>query len=722
MSYISIKGLGKPKEGFVPIRGLETGPAFDNKYGASKISFDPITKRPTLTFKKNIFKTFLSPEKVIEFEDPTRVAPSFDFTRPQEITREVLRNDRMPSSVSQAIREKVGAGYSEELDHQIALTLSGSNLGLNLEVIDKAKNRQFGTEESKLANQVISGEISLLDAQRQMAKEKGFTLPEDFRKPSAIQRWLLNAQFTKRDGTKESVLVPLTKLQEDFTKSFTRWKNPRKAVDEIFGKAKEVMVESVNELASSVVKLYASRDDIEVKTNAINAANAAVGTFFSPIGALLTVLGELPGVTPTQAAIEELMKGIDNLAHDSVTRIIDTVPNEVMDIQAKDQISESVGGAFSTIAQFATFAKIAPDFAVNAKAMYAKWVVKESVIAVAKGEKLARPQVQEILAKAEVEAVKTLKEQNPIILKDVPLDTKMGDLLEVARVRGFGEEIKFAEKPKPKEPPAPPKKIEFKPIEGLKTIEAEKPIPTKLKPLLKEAKKFETVEEFIEAQGIDKVKTEAQLTDIFNQAKGARVKEVIVEEKVPTKKKPVKEVPRKVQPGEKPTKIGKSIEAKAIEAKLTEGFSEVAGFDPKTIKEQSRLTSELISKDNARARRIVRGEESLPSEINPMSFVIAMEEFVSKNPSAELAFELANSPLVTETSIAAQTLRFAAERTQDAAIVKTQEIKKARQEAAKENTKQTKKEVSEGAKKEMKKNNLTKEEQSWNTFLEKITC
>jgi hypothetical protein len=123
-------------------------------------------------------KIYNRPAETVSVVDARRVASEFDPTIAQPITREVLRNDRLPSSASQAIREVLGAGYDEELDHQIALTLRGSNVRENLNLEDKEVNRIAGTKEAQLANKITAGEISLLDAQLQMAKEKGIKLPE----------------------------------------------------------------------------------------------------------------------------------------------------------------------------------------------------------------------------------------------------------------------------------------------------------------------------------------------------------------------------------------------------------------------------------------------------------------------------------------------------------------------------------------------------------------
>ena len=191
---------------------------------------------------------------------------------------------------------------------------------------------------------------------------------------------------------------------------------------------------------------------------------------------------------------------------------------------------------------------------------------------------------------------------------------------------------------------------------------------------------------------------------------------------VASEKTPIIETPKPVplQPGI--SKIGKDIEAKAVEARITHGFRETAQYDPTTVAEQARLSSEVINGGIDNARAIVRGEVPLPERINPAYFGKAVEEYLSKNPSADVAYELANSHLVSETSVAAQTLRFAAERDQSSASTQLAELKKSRIEKVARTTKVTESDVVRTLKKETESMNLNKAELSWNRFIDEIVC
>lgn len=177
--------------------------------------------------------------------------------------------------------------------------------------------------------------------------------------------------------------------------------------------------------------------------------------------------------------------------------------------------------------------------------------------------------------------------------------------------------------------------------------------------------------------------------------------------------------------GERGTsKIAASINQKAVEDKLTKGFENLAGYEKINIKEQAQKATDLIKTDEEGARAIIRGEKPLPDGLRGTSLITAMEERLKANPDADIAYELANSPLVTETSKAAQELRLAAERTPDSASAKLAEIKKAKVEQAggDKNLEKAKKSGILKGKAETEKINLSKEELSWQKYLDSIKC
>lgn len=175
--------------------------------------------------------------------------------------------------------------------------------------------------------------------------------------------------------------------------------------------------------------------------------------------------------------------------------------------------------------------------------------------------------------------------------------------------------------------------------------------------------------------------------------------------------------------GEGRSKIGKSIEAKAVEGKLTASFKDTAGYDQITIKDQAKRATDLIRDDIDKARAIVRGEEPLPDGLRGTALITAMEEHIKAARDGDLAYELANSPLVSMTSAAAQEMRLAAERSPDSAAAKLQEIRDAlvRRAGGEKKVAPKKRIILDRLKADTAKVNLSKEDLFWNKFLDSIS-
>ncbi len=176
------------------------------------------------------------------------------------------------------------------------------------------------------------------------------------------------------------------------------------------------------------------------------------------------------------------------------------------------------------------------------------------------------------------------------------------------------------------------------------------------------------------------------------------------------------------EPGKTPSKIAQSIEQKAVEANLTKGFEGVAGYDKITIKDQAERASKLMS-DPEQAMRVIRGEDPLPEGLRGTALVVAAEEHIKATGNARMAYELANSPLVSETSAAAQELRLAAEREPDSLTRKLQEVKQAREQAAIKkngNMKKAKATVKADIKNEIAK--AAPKVKDWAGFLQELKC
>lgn len=183
----------------------------------------------------------------------------------------------------------------------------------------------------------------------------------------------------------------------------------------------------------------------------------------------------------------------------------------------------------------------------------------------------------------------------------------------------------------------------------------------------------------------------------------------------------------KVEPTGKVSKIAKDIEIKAIEAGLTKGFGHLAEFTPITIKDQVQRAANLMTNIDE-ARSVIRGEKPLPEGLNSVALIKAMDIYARNTKNGELASELANSPLVSGTSAAAQTLRMAAEIDPLSPVKAITDVNKVLDEAAKKRLPggilnkakvDTTNKIKDEVKGEVKKVNTT---QSWKTFIESIRC
>ena len=163
----------------------------------------------------------------------------------------------------------------------------------------------------------------------------------------------------------------------------------------------------------------------------------------------------------------------------------------------------------------------------------------------------------------------------------------------------------------------------------------------------------------------------AQLKELWDKAKPVVKPEI----------KP-KETP-KLETGKTPSKVAKSIEAKAIERKLTTGFKSLAGYNKKTVAGQAERVANIINQGEDVISQHLSGEKPLPEDVNEGAFITGVDEYLTEHPNKQLQEEFANSPLVSETSKAGQTIRFLREREPDSATAKLIEAKKARIERAK---------------------------------------
>lgn len=191
-------------------------------------------------------------------------------------------------------------------------------------------------------------------------------------------------------------------------------------------------------------------------------------------------------------------------------------------------------------------------------------------------------------------------------------------------------------------------------------------------------------ENIIVALNPSQIKTKSQLTNIWKEAN--QPKQSIT----PTPNKMLQRERGGLnnQPEKSPaelygkSKVGKSIEAKAIEAKLTKVFEDTAEYDKIKIADQADKATKLVSEDLELAQAIMRGERELPTNLRGVALVSALEDFAIATKDVKLLHDLATSKIVSDTSIHAQEMRLMAERAPESPVMAMQRIAKEREDAA----------------------------------------
>lgn len=177
-------------------------------------------------------------------------------------------------------------------------------------------------------------------------------------------------------------------------------------------------------------------------------------------------------------------------------------------------------------------------------------------------------------------------------------------------------------------------------------------------------------------------------------------------------------------PETKTSGIARSIEQKAKDAGLTKGFEKKAQFETINHADQAQRAKDLISSGIDNARAVVRGEAELPDGLKGTALINEMENYMKIHPSGEMAEELANSPLVTAGSEAAQEMGLMAEREPDSAMSKIQELKRnlVKRAGGSQKVAAARTKIVRELKEATTKVNLSKEDLSWDKFLKSIEC
>ena len=139
-----------------------------------------------------------------------------------------------------------------------------------------------------------------------------------------------------------------------------------------------------------------------------------------------------------------------------------------------------------------------------------------------------------------------------------------------------------------------------------------------------------------------------------------------------------------VQPteGTKPSKIGVSIERKAIEKGLTDTFEGTAGFEKTSVEAQAKMIADVLTNPE-RVQRIIEGKEAVPNGLRQSYFIKGVEDNALATGDVATLKALAKSKLTSDTSTFAQEMRMMGERSQDSVTARINELRAERREAFK---------------------------------------
>ncbi len=175
-------------------------------------------------------------------------------------------------------------------------------------------------------------------------------------------------------------------------------------------------------------------------------------------------------------------------------------------------------------------------------------------------------------------------------------------------------------------------------------------------------------------------------------------------------------------PEMKPSRLAQGVEAKAVEANLTQGFGELRSYTPVTVKDQAQRALTLLNENPEQARRIAMGDEEPPPGVHPESVFIAVENRAQANKDVGTLMDLATKgTLASENSVMGQRIRMLKERNPNspvAAISKIQEVRAAR--IPKKQMQKVENQIKTEVNVEVRKGYPKGKE--WSTFLDSIMC
>ncbi len=368
-------------------------------FGASNIT--DTQGKPLLTYE--------NPQAMSSQLLSDRTAPTFDPTVAQPISSNVLQNGRMPESVSQAIKAQFPGSTADELDHIMPLELGGSNEHSNLRLEPAANGGQYnaGTNptntdplENALASQVHSGQISLVDAWKQMARAKGIVLPEQGGKvPNMAEKGIQpNTQPNEQNNTKKITdLVALKAFPATMSTLADMQTNPFSTGSS----ASDILSTPQSDVNKSAVAygtaLKAFHDDMannapmsQKISDALQSVTSGAGFVLSPITSLFDAASKIPVVGTVAKLVFNLpFSFVGDVTGDMGSGIVNALP---ISKQAKQNLEPGVRAIYTLAGQLGAGSAIAPDVLGTLKEQFG---AKDAETILTEAQKLAAEKSQQ---------------------------------------------------------------------------------------------------------------------------------------------------------------------------------------------------------------------------------------------------------------------------------------------------------------------------------------
>lgn len=183
----------------------------------------------------------------------------------------------------------------------------------------------------------------------------------------------------------------------------------------------------------------------------------------------------------------------------------------------------------------------------------------------------------------------------------------------------------------------------------------------------------------------------------------------------------------KYEPTIKESGLARSVKTKAIKDKMIyafdRGLRELPEYDKRIKSEDFAKATDFVLNNYNEALKVVFEGKKPPIDVLPEDIFVALDNYATLNKDVDMIRKLATqSGLIGEATLMGQRIQALSQLNPDSALNKIKEVQKVRAKTVEKVTKKTTKEVVKNIKKETTKVNLSKEELSWDNFLESITC